>query len=247
MHPLSIFRRQRLEEELRTLCEMQKLDTQLMEHERKRAQGPRRVTEMEQEISGTRERISREKEIIDELDKERRKKEKELDAEKERIKKVQSKLYEIKTNKEYQAVLKEIEAAQAANDKTEEEILLVLERVEELRKDYEAAIAHVKKREKEVEAEKKELDKEMGSLDSIVADLRKERESLLKTLSGEAKARYRVLMEKRGGLAVVNVRNGVCLGCFMNIPPQLYNEVTRNARLITCPSCNRIFYYVEEA
>ncbi len=236
-----------MEEELRTLCEMQKLDTRLMEHERKRAQVPIRVTEMEQELSSTREKIVREKEIIDELDKERRKKEKELDAEKERIKKVQSKLYEIKTNKEYQAVLKEIEAAQGANDKTEEEIILLLERVEELRKDYEAATSQIKKREKEVEAERKELEKELGSLDSIVADLKKERDNLLKLLSGEAKARYKVLMERRGGLAVVNVKNGVCLGCFMNIPPQLFNEVTRNARLITCPSCNRIFYYVEEA
>ena len=234
-------------EELRTLSEMQKLDTQLMEHERKRAQAPKRLAELEQELLKTKDKIAREKEIIEELDKERRKKEKELDVEKERIKKVQSKLYEIKTNKEYQAVLKETESAQAANDKTEEEIILVLERIEELRKDYEAATAYLKKRDKEVEAEKKELDKEMGSLDSIVADLKKQRDALLKTLSGDAKARYKTLIEKRSGLAVVNVRNGVCLGCYMNIPPQLFIQVTKNAQLITCPSCNRIFCYTEEA
>jgi len=226
---------------------MQKLDTQLMEHERKRAQAPKRLAELEQELLKTKDKIAREKEIIEELDKERRKKEKELDVEKERIKKVQSKLYEIKTNKEYQAVLKETESAQAANDKTEEEIILVLERIEELRKDYEAATAYLKKRDKEVEAEKKELDKEMGSLDSIVADLKKQRDALLKTLSGDAKARYKTLIEKRSGLAVVNVRNGVCLGCYMNIPPQLFIQVTKNAQLITCPSCNRIFCYTEEA
>jgi uncharacterized protein len=234
-------------EELKTLSEMQKLDTQLLQHERKRAQAPIRLAELEQELLKTKDKIVREKEIIEELDKERRKKEKELDAEKERIKKVQAKLYEIKTNKEYQAVLKETESAQAANDKTEEEIILVLERIEELRKDYEAATAYIKKREKEVEAEKKELDKEMGSLDSIVAGLKKQRDALLKTLSGEAKARYKTLMEKRSGLAVVNVRNGVCLGCYMNIPPQLFIQVTKNAQLITCPSCNRIFCYTEEA
>jgi predicted nucleic acid-binding Zn-ribbon protein len=234
-------------EELKTLSEMQKLDTRLMEHERKRVEAPKRLAELEQELLKTKDKIAREKEIIEELDKERRKKEIELDAEKERIKKVQSRLYEIKTNKEYQAVLKETESAQAANDKTEEEIILVLERIEELRKDYEAAIAYVKKREKEGEVEKKELDKEMGSLDSIVAGLKKERDVLLKTLSGEAKARYKTLMEKRSGLAVVNVRNGVCLGCHMNIPPQLFIEVTKNTQLITCPSCNRIFCYMEEA
>ena len=37
-------------EELETLSEMQKLDTQLMEHERKRAQAPKRLAELEQEL-----------------------------------------------------------------------------------------------------------------------------------------------------------------------------------------------------
>lgn len=233
-------------EELETLCEMQKLDTQLIEHERKRAQAPKRLAEIEHDLQNAKDKVVKEKEIIEELDKERRRKEKELDSEKERIKKVQSKLYEIKTNKEYQAVLKETEAAQAANDKTEEEVILLLERIEELRKDYDASVAYVKKRDKEVDAEKKELEKEMVSVESVVTALRKERDKLVSRVSGEAKARYKVLMEKRSGLAVVNVKNGVCLGCYMNIPPQLFLEVTRNARLITCPSCNRIFCYQEE-
>ena len=233
-------------EELVTLCEMQKLDTQLIEHERKRARAPKRLAELEQDLQKAKDKVSKEKEIIEELDKERRRKEKELDSEKERIKKVQSKLYEIKTNKEYQAVLKETEAAQAANDKTEEETILLLERIEELRKDYDASVAYVKKRDKEVDAERKELEKEMISVESVVTVLKKERDALLSRVSGEAKARYKMLMEKRSGLAVVNVKNGVCLGCYMNIPPQLFIEVTRNAQLITCPSCNRIFCYREE-
>ena len=134
-----------------------------------------------------------------------------------------------------------------SNDKTEEEIILLLERIEELRKDYEASLAYVKKTEKEVHAEKKELEKEMISVESLVAKLSKERNELLSRLSGEAKTRYKVLMEKRSGLAVVNVKNGVCLGCYMNIPPQLFIEVTKNSQLITCPSCNRIFCYQEES
>jgi uncharacterized protein len=234
-------------EELETLCEMQKLDTQLIEHERKRAQAPKRLAELEQDLQKAKDKVAKEKEIIEELDKERRRKEKELDTEKERITKVQAKLYEIKTNKEYQAVLKETEAAQSANDKTEEEIILLLERIEELRKDYDASVAYVKKRGKEVDAEQKELEKEMISVESVVAALKKERDKLLSRVGGEAKARYKVLMEKRSGLAVVNVKNGVCLGCYMNIPPQLFIEVMRNARLIACPSCNRIFCYREES
>jgi uncharacterized protein len=236
-----------LTEELRNLFDIQKLDTQLIEHGRKQAAAPKRLAELEQELHKAREKIGKEKEVMEELDKERRRKEKELDGEKERIKKVQGKLFEIKTNKEYQAVLKEIEAAQAANDKTEEEIIMLLERIEEIKKDYEGATAHLKKREKEVEVEKKSLEKEMSSLGSVVAELKKERDALFSSLGKEAKSRYKTLMEKRGGVAVVNVKNGVCLGCFMNIPPQLFIEATKNAQLITCPSCNRIFFFEEQS
>ncbi|MGH7828550.1 MAG: C4-type zinc ribbon domain-containing protein [Candidatus Binatia bacterium] len=34
----------------------------------------------------------------------------------------------------------------------------------------------------------------------------------------------------------------MCQGCYMNIPPQLWNEILKNERLNLCPSCHRILY-----
>ena len=232
--------------ELEILCQVQKLDTKIIENEKKRALGPQRIEEMTREIGQLKETLAKEKEIIEEIEKERRKKEQELEAEKAQVKKVETKLYEVKTNKEYQAILKEIETARAANDKTEEEIILLMERVEELKKDYQSAGKHLSKREKEAAEEIRDLEKEIKTVDGVVADLRSQKERLLKDVGEDLKARYRILIEKRGGVAVVNVKNGTCLGCFMNIPPQLFIEVMKNSKLITCPSCNRIFFYSEE-
>ena len=232
--------------ELETLCQVQKLDTKIIENEKKRALGPQRIEEMTREVGQLKEKAAKEKEVIEELEKERRKKEQELEAEKAQVKKVETKLSEVKTNKEYQAILKEIEAARAANDKTEEEIILLMERVEELKKDHQSSVKQLSKREKETAEEIRELEKEIKTVDGVVADLRREKEKLLKDVGADLKARYKILIEKRGGLAVVNVKNGTCLGCFMNIPPQLFIEVMKNSKLITCPSCNRIFFYSEE-
>jgi hypothetical protein len=231
---------------LETLCQVQKLDTKIIENEKKRALGPQRIEEMTREVGQLKEKAAKEKEVIEELEKERRKKEQELEAEKAQVKKVETKLSEVKTNKEYQAILKEIEAARAANDKTEEEIILLMERVEELKKDHQSSVKQLSKREKETAEEIRELEKEIKTVDGVVADLRREKEKLLKDVGADLKARYKILIEKRGGLAVVNVKNGTCLGCFMNIPPQLFIEVMKNSKLITCPSCNRIFFYSEE-
>jgi predicted nucleic acid-binding Zn-ribbon protein len=49
-----------------------------------------------------------------------------------------------------------------------------------------------------------------------------------------------MLREQRRGIAVVEARDGSCLGCNMQLPPQLYNSLFRGDDLITCPHCQRV-------
>jgi hypothetical protein len=234
-----------LERELETLFEAQKIETQIMEGEQKLLQAPKRLKQMEEELLALRQKIDKEKEIIDELEKERRKKEKELEGEKEKIKKLEVRLYDVKTNKEYQALLKEIEAAKEANDRTEEDVLVLMDKVEDLRKDNENSSVHLKQLEQVSQAERAVIEKEIRSMDEIIANLTRERDNLLSVVSENLRNIYGILRERRGGIAVTNVKNGVCLGCNMNIPPQLFIEVTKNKTLIQCPSCNRILFFQE--
>lgn len=235
-----------MEHELRTIYETQKIDTEILENEKKILLAPKKMEEMAQEIAETKARIDKGQEIVEELEKERRKKEKDLDVEKEKIKKFESRLYEVKTNKEYQALLKEIEAAKQINNKTEEEIILLMEKIEELRGDSESASKNLKQREKEIETVKAKLQAELASFDETLRRLKRERNNLLSVVSDTVRKTYEVLIQRRSGVAVVNVKNGLCLGCYMNIPPQLFIEAMKNSQLTLCPSCNRILYFLEE-
>ena len=49
--------------------------------------------------------------------------------------------------------------------------------------------------------------------------------------------------KKVRGAAVVPVRQATCMGCHMNIPAQLYNELQRFDELRFCPHCQRIIYW----
>jgi len=218
---------------------------QIIENERKLVSTPKKIEKMDHDIQAMHEKVDKEKEILEEFEKERRKKEKELELEKEKIKKFESKLYEVKTNKEYQALLKEIETAKKANDKEEEEIIEIMVKIEELKKDFESTSKTLKEKEKVAEVEKKKLLNESDSIEKTIKDLTQQRDNLLSVVDKTLRDTYNRLISRRGGMAVVNVKNGVCLGCFMNIPPQLFIEVTKNNRLILCPSCNRIFYFTE--
>ena len=52
--------------------------------------------------------------------------------------------------------------------------------------------------------------------------------------------------KKVRGLAVVPVQQAICMGCHMNIPAQLFNELQRFDELRFCPHCHRIIYWKEQ-
>ncbi|MGB2689080.1 MAG: C4-type zinc ribbon domain-containing protein, partial [Desulfobacterales bacterium] len=54
-----------------------------------------------------------------------------------------------------------------------------------------------------------------------------------------------IIEQQQGGLAVVPVKDAVCHGCNVNLPPQLYNELFRYDSLKFCPNCHRVIYLKE--
>jgi predicted nucleic acid-binding Zn-ribbon protein len=58
--------------------------------------------------------------------------------------------------------------------------------------------------------------------------------------------RYEKLREGCRGVAVVEARAGGCMGCNMQLPPQMYNNLHRGEELITCPHCQRILVLKQE-
>jgi hypothetical protein len=59
--------------------------------------------------------------------------------------------------------------------------------------------------------------------------------------------RYEQIRSRMRGKAVVEVRKGICQGCQVSLPPQLYNELFKGDVLHVCPSCQRILFVDREA
>jgi predicted nucleic acid-binding Zn-ribbon protein len=51
--------------------------------------------------------------------------------------------------------------------------------------------------------------------------------------------------KKVRGNPLVPVQGSICMGCHMNIPAQLFNELQRFDELRFCPHCHRIIYWKE--
>jgi predicted nucleic acid-binding Zn-ribbon protein len=62
------------------------------------------------------------------------------------------------------------------------------------------------------------------------------------TIRRDVLAKYDAIRRRRG-FAVVPAQRGVCMGCNMALPPQLFNTLQRGESIEYCPSCHRIVYF----
>lgn len=229
--------------QLQLLWQLQKVEGEIEKAQEDKIAYPLELERLEYQLTSLEEKKEEEKRRIEELERQRSKKEGELELESERIKRSQVRLLEIKTNKEYQALLKEIDWAKEINSQREEEIIKILEEIDQLKDSYESLKEKAATNKEEIEAEIENIREQMVQVEKDIAQGQETKEEIIKELDPQLLKRYTSLKEKRGGIGIVLVKRGVCLGCYVNIPPQMYNEVQKNREIILCPSCNRILYW----
>ncbi len=164
----------------------------------------------------------------------------------DRIIKSNENLRMVKTQKEYQVLLREVDDNKKRKDALETELLEMYEvrdglgaKVEELEQDYQLL-------ESQVKAEQDEIDKRSTDDKELLEDYYRQRKDIGENLDAFLMDRFNRVSKMNQGMAVAETRNGVCQGCFMNIPPQMSIEVQRGNSLVSCPQCSRILYFKED-
>jgi uncharacterized protein len=87
------------------------------------------------------------------------------------------------------------------------------------------------------------LQAQIAAIDQAVDKASIRRQRIAQEIDANLMSRYELIFSRRGGSAVVEVAGGICQGCYMNIPPQLWNEIIRSEKVNLCPSCQRILHY----
>lgn len=235
-----------MKEAIKNLMDLQAIDLDVQKIDEQMADGHGELVAKQREIEKGRESIADYKEQFALGEKRRRELEATITDEAERIKDRQTKLMSIQTNREYQSILKEIEDTKQANLQREEELTLLLEQSELIEKKIEEISKRCEEQEVQLEADSKRVEAESAKLDADKQKITKTREAQAKKVDAKYMTRYEMLRSKRNGLAVTGVTRGVCRGCNMNIPPQMFNQLLREQELLSCPTCNRMMYHQPE-
>jgi uncharacterized protein len=149
----------------------------------------------------------------------------------------------IKNIKELQALQREIDQLKQGNGELEDELIKVMEEVDGIRsaiKSKEEELAHIQQ---EWTEKQEQMRERITGIDRAVSEAVTRRQSIASQVARDLISRYELIFSRRGGTAVVEVAGGICQGCYMNIPPQLWNEIIKSEKVNLCPSCQRILYY----
>jgi uncharacterized protein len=193
------------------------------------------ITQQEKIIAELEERISNNERHCREL-------EAEITDETAKIKERKNKLMAAQNNREYQILTKEIEDGERNCKQHEDETVQLMELLESLK-------ASMEEKKTVCEEESAILAKEEAKVVKLEKSLQTKRDKAIKDRDKKtSKAdpsrlkKYEKLRERRDGIAVVQAVDYVCQGCFMNIPPQLFNEVLKQEDFLSCPTCNRLMF-----
>jgi predicted nucleic acid-binding Zn-ribbon protein len=230
--------------DLRTLIDLQGLDTKIAALEGELARLPKEIEAIHAAVARARQSVEGLKGRLDQTRKDIRSKEKDLEVCQAKRQKSEARLYEVKTNKEYSAVLVEIEEIKQEKARTEEEILALMEVQERLVVEVREAEAALRAREAQGEREEARVRERLGAAEVEVAALQSERAQVARELPEGLLADYAKLLRHRAGLAVAPVGSaGICGGCRVGLTPQRLQEVKQRLALITCESCGRFLYW----
>lgn len=230
-----------VEEKLRALYALQKIDSEIVRIQTIRGELPLEVQDLEDEIVGLETRVNNFSEEMKELEHSMSEKKNIITAAKANIKKYEAQQMNVRNNREFDAISKEIEFQNL-------EVQLAEKRIKEAGATIEAKSEVIKEAKEILKERKKDLEHKKSELDEITKETQKEEQDLRKQSEKAAKiiderlviAYQRIRNNARNGLGVVAVDRDSCGGCFNKIPPQRQMDIKSHKKVIVCEHCGRI-------
>ncbi|MFH1458882.1 MAG: C4-type zinc ribbon domain-containing protein [Candidatus Omnitrophota bacterium] len=228
--------------DIENLIELQKIDVQIFKIKSDLETKPQEIEKLEENFNGLSIGVKQAEEALKKAQVKQKEMDIELQSKEATINKHKAQLFQLKSNKEYNTMQLEIEKMKADNSLLEEEILLSMEKIDQLKQNLnqekeKLAVEEnkLKKIKAKVGIETKELKQ---ALDGLNAQRKRKIDGNIKP---EVLALYERILKNRGEIALVPVKDDSCTGCFMGIRPQVVNEL-RLGKLLTCDNCSRILY-----
>ena len=236
-----------MREQLGLLERLQKVDAKLQETEAELAELPKKLKKINEDVARVEALLEQERKQLEEVQAYKSELEQEAFAEQEQLSKTKSKLTQVRNSKQYLAVQREFESGRKAAGEREDEVGKLSETLERFQGSISTHEQELEVLRQTVAQEQADADTRLVELEQVAESQRSEREKFSAEVRPDVLRKYNAIARRRGGKAVVAAKRGVCTGCNMRLPPQLYNIILRCTTIEQCPNCNRIVFRPEVA
>jgi predicted nucleic acid-binding Zn-ribbon protein len=229
--------------EYKLLSSLQKLDIEIDEFSERLANLPEQnqFEKLKGNLKNL-ERLLKEKQDSLVLERSKQKKiEGELEILDLKIKKEDDKLYSgtVTNPKELKSIQEEVNLLKTQKDAMETELLELLDEVDNMNSEAGKFSSKVGDMTKEVEQAEKEYKKVTEEIEEKLQNLKTERENIELKISPFLISLYEEIRKQKKE-AVVEIRDGICQGCFVELPAEEVDKMLQSDKLWRCPQCRRI-------
>ncbi|MBK8442594.1 MAG: hypothetical protein IPL35_03880 [Sphingobacteriales bacterium] len=230
-----------VEEKLKALYQLQKIDSKINEINTMRGELPMEVKDLEDEMHGINTRISNLISEIDEYKKRVSDNQAAIKEGKTLIDRYEKQKNNVKNSREFDALNKEIELQTLEIQLAEKKIRDANNEITSKQSYLEQSKLLIERLEKDLVLKKEELTRISAETEKEEADLRVKSEKAAKNIEERLlKAYYRIRNTYKNGMAVVMIDREACGGCFAKVPPQRQMIVKQRKKVIVCEHCGRI-------
>ena len=230
-----------VEEKLRSLYDVQLIDSKIDQIRATRGELPKEVQNLEDELNDIEVRMASIKEDITNLEGEISRKKLAIQEAESQIKKYKAQEAEVKNSREFEALSKEMEFQTLEIELANKRINEYKAKIDNKRELHEMAQAKFTER-------KEDLDLKKSDLDGILSRNEKQEKELIKLSEkfGEIiedrllNAYKRIRNNAKNGLGVVPVIDGATMGSFFMVPPQRELDIRARKKIIISEHCGRI-------
>lgn len=235
-------------EQLRALLDLQQTDGRIrrLRHQLDDLPEQRELDEAEARATAVREEHDGVRVDLDRVTSESRRIEGEVDLLRQRKNAEHARMYsgDITSPKELQSLRAEIDSTERRISEHEDQLLEAMERVEAL----ESRAAALAEEQQALEGKVTELsdarDRAAEGLLAELAELEVARDGQRADIPADLLERYDAKHEKLGGMAVGELRDGMCTACRIELPYAEVNELLDGPPLATCPQCGRLLVVI---
>jgi uncharacterized protein len=234
-----------MDQQLKMLVQLQEIDGRIRTLLGQKKHLPEALAGLEKKRAANQANLEAAKDGLLTAQKNKRERDKDLEAGVQKVEKLKARTSEIKNNKEYQAILKEIETFEQENKAVEDDILVLMDKIETASAGITAAEQRAQEEEVALLAEQKQGEAEVTKIELELKEVELARQEMISRIQPAVFTQYHKLLNSKGGVAIAEARGESCSGCYMSIPPQVYVNVKKNESIICCPNCGRILHFKE--